>query len=32
MSAASLLIVIRHQENIGRLLAGNESRFGAKRE
>ena len=29
MSAASLLIVVQHRENIRRLLAGTESRIGA---
>ena len=31
MSATSLLIVLKHHENIRRLLAGTESRLGAKR-
>jgi glycerol-3-phosphate acyltransferase PlsY len=31
MSAASLLIIARHHENIRRLLAGTENRIGAKR-
>jgi acyl phosphate:glycerol-3-phosphate acyltransferase len=31
MSLASLLIIVRHQENIRRLFAGTESRLGAKR-
>ena len=31
MVASSLLIVIRHKDNIRRLLAGNESRFGEKK-
>lgn len=31
MTATSLLIVIKHHENISRLLAGTESRLGAKR-
>jgi glycerol-3-phosphate acyltransferase PlsY len=31
MSATSLLIIAKHHENIGRLFAGTESRFGAKR-
>jgi glycerol-3-phosphate acyltransferase PlsY len=30
-AAASLLIVVRHHENIGRLLSGNEPRFHRKR-
>jgi glycerol-3-phosphate acyltransferase PlsY len=28
ITASSLLIVIRHKDNIRRLLAGNENRFG----
>jgi acyl phosphate:glycerol-3-phosphate acyltransferase len=31
ISATSLLIIFKHHENIHRLLAGTESRFGAKR-
>jgi acyl phosphate:glycerol-3-phosphate acyltransferase len=31
MSATSLLIIVKHYENIQRLLAGTESRLGAKR-
>ncbi len=31
MSAASLLIIAKHHQNIRRLLAGTEHRFGAKR-
>ena len=31
ITATSLLIIARHYENIGRLLAGTESRIGAKR-
>jgi acyl phosphate:glycerol-3-phosphate acyltransferase len=31
MSMASLLIVARHHENIRRLLAGTENRFGSSR-
>jgi glycerol-3-phosphate acyltransferase PlsY len=31
ITAASLLIIARHHENIRRLLAGTESQFGAKR-
>ncbi len=30
MALASVLIVVKHHANIGRLLAGTESRFGAK--
>jgi glycerol-3-phosphate acyltransferase PlsY len=30
ISATSLLIILKHHENIRRLLAGSESRFGAK--
>jgi acyl phosphate:glycerol-3-phosphate acyltransferase len=30
MALASLLIVLKHHQNIGRLLAGTENRFGAK--
>jgi glycerol-3-phosphate acyltransferase PlsY len=30
-SAAALLVIIRHHQNIGRLLAGTESRFGARK-
>jgi glycerol-3-phosphate acyltransferase PlsY len=32
VSAIGLLIVLKHSQNIRRLLAGNENRFGAKRE
>jgi len=28
IAASSLLIILRHKDNIGRLLAGNENRFG----
>ena len=28
LSVSSLLIIIRHKDNVGRLLAGNENRFG----
>jgi glycerol-3-phosphate acyltransferase PlsY len=31
MSVTSLLIIVKHHENIRRLLAGTESRYGAKR-
>jgi glycerol-3-phosphate acyltransferase PlsY len=31
IAVASLLIIVKHHENIRRLLAGTESRFGAKR-
>lgn len=31
MSLASLLIIVKHHQNIRRLLAGTENRFGAKR-
>jgi glycerol-3-phosphate acyltransferase PlsY len=31
MSATSLLIIVKHHENIQRLFAGTESRLGAKR-
>jgi glycerol-3-phosphate acyltransferase PlsY len=31
MAATSLLIVVKHHENIRRLIAGTESRLGAKR-
>jgi glycerol-3-phosphate acyltransferase PlsY len=31
ITATSLLIIIKHHENISRLLAGTESRVGAKR-
>jgi acyl phosphate:glycerol-3-phosphate acyltransferase len=30
MSLASLLIIAKHHENIRRLLAGTESRFGSR--
>ena len=30
--AASLLVIIRHKDNIGRLLAGNENRFGGRKD
>jgi glycerol-3-phosphate acyltransferase PlsY len=29
--ASALLIIIRHKDNIRRLLAGNENRFGGRR-
>jgi acyl phosphate:glycerol-3-phosphate acyltransferase len=32
LSATSLLVIIRHKDNIGRLLAGNENRFGSSKE
>ena len=32
MAASSLLIVIRHKDNIRRLLAGNENRFGGGKQ
>jgi glycerol-3-phosphate acyltransferase PlsY len=28
ISASSLLIIVRHKDNIRRLMAGNENRFG----
>ncbi len=31
MCASSLLIIVRHKDNIRRLLAGNENRFGGKK-
>jgi acyl phosphate:glycerol-3-phosphate acyltransferase len=31
MVASSLLIIVRHKDNIRRLLAGNESRFGGRK-
>jgi len=31
ITATSLLIVVKHHENIGRILAGTENRVGAKR-
>ena len=31
MSLASLMIILKHHENVRRLLAGTENRFGAKR-
>jgi glycerol-3-phosphate acyltransferase PlsY len=30
-AAAALLVIIRHHQNIGRLMAGTESRFGARK-
>lgn len=30
-SAVALLVIVRHHQNIGRLLAGTESRFGARK-
>lgn len=32
LAASSLLIIIRHKDNIGRLLAGNENRFGGSKK
>jgi len=32
MSLSSFLIIVRHRDNIRRLMAGNENRFGSKRE
>lgn len=32
MAAASLLIILRHKDNIRRLMAGNENRFGSERK
>jgi glycerol-3-phosphate acyltransferase PlsY len=32
MVASSLLIILRHKDNIRRLMAGNENRFGAERK
>jgi glycerol-3-phosphate acyltransferase PlsY len=29
--AVALLLIAKHHQNIGRLMAGNESRLGAKR-
>jgi glycerol-3-phosphate acyltransferase PlsY len=31
ISASSLLIVVRHKDNIRRLMAGNENRFGGEK-
>jgi glycerol-3-phosphate acyltransferase PlsY len=31
ISATSLLVIVRHKDNIRRLLAGNENRFGSKK-
>ncbi len=30
-AASSLLIIVRHKDNIRRLLAGNENRFGGRK-
>jgi len=32
MAASSVLIIVRHKDNIRRLLAGNENKFGGKKE
>lgn len=32
MTAASLLIIVRHKDNIRRLMAGNENRFGGRKK
>ncbi|HLZ00170.1 MAG TPA: glycerol-3-phosphate 1-O-acyltransferase PlsY [Candidatus Angelobacter sp.] len=31
ISAISLLVIVKHQQNIGRILAGNENRFGSRK-
>jgi glycerol-3-phosphate acyltransferase PlsY len=31
ISASSLLIIVRHKDNIQRLIAGTENKFGSKK-
>jgi glycerol-3-phosphate acyltransferase PlsY len=31
IGASALLIIVRHKDNIRRLLAGNENRFGGRK-